>query len=358
VPRLAKIAPLVIAVCAALAAGASGQTQLPEPKLAIAFSFSSQPSFSVEHITQNSGSGLSVGVLVIGGQGPPPPARVAVDVPSQYSADLTAAPGSLVGIGFLTSAESSGQTLSQLTVFGAVAAADPAQYASDPAAQACATGPYLAVWRIDAVVLGFKLSLPIFLVHPAGSSTAIELRFCAPFPTTPDGKPATAAPLQIDSLELLLSDIAPPTAAGSYLWQAFVTPQTPGTGTPNDGSIYELRALVPLPHRLVVKGHFDAKAHAAVLTGAVTEVGKPQAHADVFVVTANGILPIHARTNAAGRFTIRAHVSQTTTFLVDVPDQTEACQGASTAPAGCQTETISAAGGKRVRVVVPSAQRR
>jgi len=315
---------------------------------------SSQPSLLVQHIEGNSSSSSSSGqIVIVGGPTPPPPARVALDVPSQYAVDLTAAPGATVGIAAASSAEGSGQSLSILQLLGALTVVDPTQYAADPAAQACAAGPYLAVWRFTSTVLGFNLSLPIFLVHPSGSTTGVELRFCAPALTTQDGKPVTGASVHLDSLELLLSAITPPGSNGNFLWHAFVTPQTPGTGAPNEAATYEIRALVPVPHTVTVKARYDSKGRDAVLSGLVKEAGKPQVNADVFVANLAGLQLFHRRTDAQGRFTLKERISTTTTFAVVVLPQPEACQGASSAPGGCLSTTVSSPPAKRVRVVVP-----
>jgi hypothetical protein len=359
VRTLVKIVPLGLAVAAALSIGSNANAQSGLPSLAIAFSFSGTPSLSVEHVTPgNSSSGASIESVSLGGSGggpsPAPPARVVVDPPAGYAPDLTAAPGTPVGIAFASASNQSGSAFSTTTIAGAVTAQDPAQYQSNAAAQACAPGPYLAVWSLDTGVLGlFKTSLPIFLVRPAGSATGVELRFCAPTLTNPDGTPVAAPPLPLDGLSLLLSTLTPPTAAGSYEWHAYVAPQTPGTGAPNDPATYELRSIVPVPHAITVKGSYNAKLHDAVLTGRVTEDGKAQARASVFAVTTSSLEPIRTRTSAAGRFTIRARIAQTTTFFLQVPDQTGPCTGATTAPGGCLSTTVSATATKTVRVVVP-----
>lgn len=356
---LARIVPLGLAVVFALTVGATASAQPGLPDLSINFSFSGKPAMSVEHIapgTSSSGALIeSIGIGSSGGGTPPaPPARVVVDPPPSYTPDLTAAPGSPAGIAFATASSESGSTFSTTSMAGVVTVADPAQYQNNAAAQACAPGPYLAVWTLDTGVLGlFKTSLPIFVVRPTGSTTGVELRFCAPTLTNLDGSPVSAPPIPLDGLSLLLSTLTPPTTAGSYLWHAYVSPQLPGTGAPNDAAAYELRALVPVPHAISVKGSYNAKLRDAVLTGRVTEAGKPQAHADVFVLTLSAVQPIHARTDAAGRFTIKTRESQTTTYYVQVPDQTGPCQGTSTAPGGCVSTTISATGTKKVRVVVP-----
>src|SRR5579859_462527 len=352
---LVKILPLGLAVTAALSLGVSAHAQLPgAPTLLVELSFSSQLSFLVQHVEGNAGSSSVSGqAIIVGGPTPPPPARVAVDVPSQYAADLTGAPGATVGLTIASSAEASAQSLSILQLLGPLTAVDPAQYAADPAAQACAPGPYLAVWRFTSAVLGLNLSLPIFVVHPSGSTTGVELRFCTPTLTTQDGKSVTGASVTLDDLGLLLSTIMPPTSTGDFLWHAFVTPQTPGTGAPNEAATYELRAEVPVPHTVAVKARYDSKGRDAVLSGVVKEAGKPQANVDVLVANLEGFQLFHRRTDAQGRFTLKERISGTTRFDVEVLAQTEACQGSSTAPGGCLGQTISPPPGKRVRVVVP-----
>jgi hypothetical protein len=352
---LLKIVPLVLAVSGALSIGATAGAAPSLPSLEVTVLFAGTPSLSVEHVTANSGSGGG-GVSLIGGGGgasPPPPARTVIDVPGGYTPDLTAPPGTPTGIAFVSSSGTSGSTVASTTIFGVITTADPAQYQNDPAAHACVAGPYLAVWKIDATILGvFKTSLPIFVVSQT-TSPGVALVFCAPTLTNLDGTPVAAPPIPLDGVGLLLSGLTPPSAPGTYVWHAYVAPQTPGTGAPNDAATYELRAIVPVPHPLSVKGSYNAKLRDAVLTGKVTEEGKPQSRADVFVVSESSLEPIHARTNAAGKFTIRIRVAQTTTFFVQVPDQTERCQGPSTAPGGCASTTVSATATKRVRVTVP-----
>lgn len=353
---LVKFLPLGLAVAAALTIGASARAQGLTPTLAVSFSFTGKPAMSVQHVTPSSGGSAIGQFILIGGNAssPPPPARVVADAPAGYTPDTTALPGTPAGLAFVTSSSATASAGSSTTIIGVLTTADPAQYQSDPAAQACAPGPYLAVWKIDGSVVGlFKTSLTIFVVRPAGSTTGVELRFCAPTLTNLDGSPVAGPPIPLDSVSLLLSSLAPPTAPGNYVWHAYVAPQTPGTGAPNDAATYEVRAIVPEPHAISVKGTYDNKLHDAVLTGRVTEDGKPQARAQVLAVTPASFEPIRARTNAAGRFTVRARITQTTTFEVQVPDQTGACTGTSTAPAGCVSTTVSGSGTKTVRVVVP-----
>ncbi len=90
-------------------------------------------------------------------------------------------------------------------------------------------------------------------------------------------------------------------------------------------------------------------------------LGKPQAKALVEYSTATqsstGAVNIstgttkHVRTTATGTYTIRMRISRTTLFLVDAAGSTGACQGASTAPHGCVSETVEGTAQHLVRVV-------
>jgi len=222
-----------------------------------------------------------------------------------------------------------------------------------PGAHACAAGPYTAVWRLSTTVLGLGYNLPIFVGHPAGNSAAIELRFCPPPLTESDGKPATTTPVPLTAATFILSPLTAPTAAGDYLSHAFVTP--PGTGgAPDAANTFELQFLQPQPHSLTLHGRYDAKTRQAVLTGRVTEIGKPQGGATVDVIRSNSLgTPKRVHASANGTFTTRIHITATTAFAADVPDAVTGCSSGSTAPGGCLSQTVAGSDLEVARVVVP-----
>jgi len=117
--------------------------------------------------------------------------------------------------------------------------------------------------------------------------------------------------------------LTPPSAAGQYLSHAFLTPPGP-TGAPDAGATAEAQFLDPIPHSLTVKAHYDAKSHAAVISGRVTELGKPQAGAVVDLQRADAFTPSkRVRTSANGTFTTHIRITATTTFAAGVPDTRE-----------------------------------
>jgi hypothetical protein len=151
----------------------------------------------------------------------------------------------------------------------------------------------------------------------------------------------------------LVSSLTAPTTAGEYVSRAFVTPES-AAGAPDPGSMLEARFLDPIPHVLTLKGRYDAKSHAAVLTGRVMELGKPQAGAIVDLTRVNSFtLPKRVRTSANGTFSARIKIASTTRFAADVPDSTGACPGPSTAPQGCASLTVAGTTLELARVIVP-----
>jgi hypothetical protein len=304
-----------------------------------------------------SGSGGGGGIALSSGSGgggetSVPPAQVTVDLAAGYRAAATPV-GSTAGLASFSSASGSASGISIVLVSGSLTVDDPAHYANDPAAQACAPGPYTAVWRLSTTILGLAYDLPVFVEHAAGDAQRIELRFCPPPLLDANGKPVTAAPVPLTDVDFLLTSVLGPTARGRYTSNAYVTPEGLG-GTPDPAATVEARALDPVPHTLTLKGRYDAKIHDAVLTGRVTEAGKPQAGASVEYLRLDLFgPPRHVRTSANGAFTARVRIGSTTTFAADVPDTTGPCPGSSTAPRGCASLTVSGTRARTVRVVVP-----
>jgi hypothetical protein len=269
------------------------------------------------------------------------------------------APGATAGLGIVESVSGSGETTSATIATAVITAADPSQYASDP----CAGGTPTAVWTLSTSIVGLGYTLPIFVGHPASDPQAVELRLCPPPLTGPDGKPLATPPVPLAALVLILEPLKQPTASGSYTSHAYFTPAGP-TGAPNPQATTESRFLRVVPHTITVKGRYDKKSHHAVLTGRVTELGKPQPRAVVEYSTvtssSSGTITIvttssanRVRASANGTFTIRTRVTRTTLFLVDVAATTGPCQGPSTAPGGCLSETTEGTASRTVRVVVP-----
>lgn len=342
---------------AALTLGASGGAQtLPTSGLAVSLTFGARPALSIEGVSSG-GIGSLVGGLATAGS---TPAQVVVDMPAGYTVSPPPA-GTQVGFAVLVSAAGAGEAESATFVSAPITADDPAHYATDPAAQACAPGTPTAVWKVATTVVGLGYTLPIFVGHPADDAQGVELRFCPPPLAGPDGKPLATPPMPLATVGLLLTPLGEPTSPGTYTSRAFVT-ASGANGAPDPQTTTEVRFLRPVPHVLSAKGRYDPKTKDAVVTGLVTELAKPQPQAVVeyFTVQSSSSAVIvsggsqnKVRASAGGTFTIRKRISKTTVFVLDVASTTGACQGPSTAPRGCVSETVGGTGEKEVRVVVP-----
>jgi hypothetical protein len=270
-------------------------------------------------------------------------ARVTVTVPSGYTFDLGKPAGT--SLGFASAVLSDGAGTSSAFADGELVVDDPARYATDPGAQACAPGAHSAVWRTTFSVLGQEFSLPIF-VDVAGptepDSTAFVLRFCPIW-----SSPAVPAGVTANQVSFLVEDaVTQPAAPGRYTWSAFVTPPMAASIAPDLAQTFELRTVVPFPHTLTLRARHDPKAKTVVLSGKMTAAGQPEPGVEISFAASTDSFSETAffgpvTTNASGEFSIRRHVERTTQFSASVDPRTRPCQAPSSAPAGCPAETVS-----------------
>jgi hypothetical protein len=211
-------------------------------------------------------------------------------------------------------------------------------------------------------LLGQPLEVPI-AISTAGpdapEGAALRLDFCLPRLPAANG-----ALLPINQLRISLDELEAPTARGSYVWHAFVTPVAPDRRTPLQDKTYELRALVPVPHLVTLRGRYDGKKHAALLHGRVTAAGEAQAGVRVWFVrlvrrvTPRGVIFDDSevgsvRTSSSGRFTFKAPLRRTAGFVAVVHDVLGRCRGASSAPGGCASTSTTGGESEPVTVSIP-----
>ncbi len=249
-------------------------------------------------------------------------ASVAVYVPSGYTLDLGLPVGTQIGALVTTESADSGD----LTV------ADPTAFENDP----CAPGPHAAVWTAKLPISGQQVIVPLF-VDPTTADEAARgayrITYCQ-------------SQLVVVDLEKVLTS---PAAPGIYVWRGFVTPAFPSTAPPDPNSVYELRALVPLPNSLRIKAAHVTSSKKLVLTGKATAGTGPEANATVGVDQVSGSRVATfaiATTRADGTFTIRKTVGETKaartlhlTAGAIVPPAP--CADPPLAPAGCLEQTVS-----------------
>jgi hypothetical protein len=305
----ARILPLAAAIVTALAVASASTAKDTFSIVFVNLSFGTKPTLTVQ--THTAG-GFSFSFLG-GDETATAASGVSIDFAPGYTPPVPA-PGASAGTASFESASGSQSGNGVLLLGGNLSVEDPATYANDPAALACAPGPYLAVWKLTASAAGLGLTLPFFVEHPSGDATRIEIRFCPPPLSDAQGRPGPSAP-------------------GRYVSSAYVTPA--------NASAIEARAVEPRPHSLTLKARYDAKTRSALVTGRVVEAGKPQAHAAVELYSPSNPAPKTIRTSTGGTFATRVRLSGTTVLVARVDEVTGPCGGTSTAPAGCASLTVT-----------------
>jgi len=275
--------------------------------------------------------------------------KVTLYVPAGYNLDLTAAPGTAEGHVFMATAKDFG--------YGNLKAADPGVYVNSPQAQACAPGPHAAVWTMHLEFLRADTAVvPIYIDPTSGDETtlgAYKLQTCLPLShlASPGGSPLGSRML---NLGLELTRVVNPASAAVYVWRAFVSnPDT--SGNPDLSTTYELRSDMPLPAKLTLSGKLDRRHHRALLSGRLTT--------QVSTVSTIGVTLYRrgrdgfwtsvtsTQTSANGSFRFVRPISKTSVYSVEVWAIGN-CNGDSTAPNGCLSETRGSIDSPNVRIVV------
>ena len=268
------------------------------------------------------------------------PAKIVIYVPQGYSLNTATPVGTTVGT-IDVHAVLVGNPLGIPT--GNIIADNPANYTSNPQAQACAPGTHAAVWV--AHVANFLIPIYVDPTSSAESSIgAYKLQTCltAPEATNPQVRLTEA------ELNFIRTVLTNPTSAADYVWRVTVTPYVSGASTPNPSGTYELRGAAFIPARLTLKkSSYNKKKHQAVLTGKLLLIGHPASGIPVYllVLGSNGSITqaAHAKTDKKGAFTFRRTVKKTTVFAVLVPPLQGPCGSdiPSITPGGCITETTT-----------------
>jgi hypothetical protein len=274
------------------------------------------------------------------------PAQITLYVPRGFAIYPDRPPDSSVGAVQLTAFDDSYGGFTDSTLTGDIVA-QPIPADAAP----CAPGPYIGVWQLELSLLGQPYDVPIFLEHttagdPPGAGTKLVL--CAP--TLPSTDPSTARAFPISTLDLFLDEVTAPTARGSYLWRALVTPLAVDRKTPRPARTFELRAATPVPNRLTLGANVQRAAHTAVLYGRLTGNGAPRGHTAISIVglvrrvTPTGIVVddhvvAHTMTTESGSYRVRLPLKRATTFSAVARETVSRCHGAAVAPAGCVSLT-------------------
>jgi len=227
------------------------------------------------------------------------PARISIYVPTGYTINASATPGSKIG-------STSGTVFSRdasipLPLSGDVVAVPPTTNAPgcDPAA-------HIAVWNLALSVAGQSINIPVHVDQLSGAEAALgsyKLVVCLAPDDVPVGTPGRS-PNGARLLDATFTvDNVFTVPAGQSIWKAITTPYAPGVGAPNAAGTVETRAFVANGTVTLAK-KVNAKARLVKFTGKVTQAGAAVSAARVVLLVNGKSAGFTARANASGNYSV------------------------------------------------------
>lgn len=225
------------------------------------------------------------------------PLRISIYVPTGYTINASAAPGSKIG-------STSGTVFSRdanipLPLSGDVVAVPPTTNAPG-----CDPVSHIAVWNLALAVAGQSINLPVHVDQLAGAEAALgayKLVVCLAPDDVPVGTPGRS-PNGARLLDATFTvDNVFTVPAGQSLWKTITTPWA--GGVPNAAGTVETRALVANGTVTLAK-KVNAPKRLVKFSGKVTQAGAPVAGARVVLLVNGKSAGFSARANASGSYSI------------------------------------------------------
>jgi hypothetical protein len=278
-------------------------------------------------------------------QSDPQPAKIQIFVPSGYTVNTSAAPGTVIGT-------TSGSVFARdanipLPLSGDVIVAPPNTNAAP-----CFTGTHQAVWLLRLQVAGQSINLPIAVDPTAGPLAAFgayQLVTCLAPSDVPQGTPGRSPNgAQLLEATFTVNNVFQvPATEGT--WKALTTPYAPGTGVPNTAGSVETRALVGTGTLTIGTKVTSKKKRTLRITGKLTQAGAAVAGQQVRLLLNGAASRFTARTSPAGSYSIvlkKTGKKSTTTFQsrVTVAERdvtSTACQSPTLPTFPCVSATAS-----------------
>jgi hypothetical protein len=262
-------------------------------------------------------SATSLTIKVTQAQTDQQPAKIQIFVPTGYTLNTTAAPGTMIGT-------TSGSVFARdanipLPLSGDVVVAPPNTNAAP-----CFTGTHLAVWLLRLQVAGQTIQLPIGVDPTSGANAAFgayQLVTCLAPSDVPQGTPGRS-PNGAQLLEAVftVNNIFQVPAELST-WKALTTPYAPGTGVPNAAGTVETRSLVGSGTVSIAARVTSKKKRTLRISGRVTQAGAAVAGSQVRLLLNGAASRFTARTSPAGAYSVvlrKTGKKSTTTFQARV----------------------------------------
>ena len=273
------------------------------------------------------------------------PARISIYVPTGYTINASATPGSKVG-------STSGTVFSRdasipLPLSGDVVAVPPTTNAPG-----CDPATHIAVWNLALSVAGQNINIPVHVDQLSGAEAALgsyKLVVCLAPDDVPVGTPGRS-PNGARLLDATFTvDNVFTVPAGQSIWKAITTPYAAGIGAPNVAGTVETRAFVANGAVTLAK-KVNAKARLVKFTGKVTQAGAAVSAARVVLLVNGKSAGFTARANASGNYSVvlkKTGKKTTSTFQArtTVAERDITATGCSSptpgVPGGCVSATAS-----------------
>lgn len=255
----------------------------------------------------------SLTIKITQAQTDPQPAKIQIFVPSGYTLNTSAAPGTTIGT-------TSGSVFARdanipLPLSGNVVVAPP-----NTNAPGCTTGTHLAVWLLQLQVAGQTIQLPVTVDPTAGTSTALgayQLVTCLAPADVPLGTPGRSPNgAQLLEADFTVNNVFAVPAVLST-WDALTTPYAAGTGTPNVAGTVETRSIVGSGTLSMTTRVTNKKKRTLRVSGRLTQAGAGVAGSQVRLLLNGAASKFTARTSATGAYSIvlkKTGKKSTTTF--------------------------------------------
>jgi hypothetical protein len=301
-------------------------------------------------------SATSLTIKVTQAQADAQPAKITIYVPTGYSINTSAAPGTTIGT-------TSGSVFARdanipLPLSGNVVVAPP-----NTNAPGCATGTHLAVWNLALSVAGQSINLPVHVDPTAGAETALgayKMVVCLAPSDVPQGTPGRSPNgAQLLEANFTVNNIFQVPSAES-LWKAITTPYAAGTGLPNAAGTVETRALASSGKLTLSARVTNKKRRTVRISGKLTQGGAAVAGSQVRLVLNGAATKFTARTSAAGNYSVvlqkkgkkSTTMFQARTTVAERDVTTTLCATPSLPPIPCVSGTASGftAVSNRVRI--------
>jgi len=269
------------------------------------------------------------------------PAKISIYVPSGYSINASAAPGTKIG-------STTGTVFSRDANIPLPLSGDVVVSASSDA-PTCDPVPHLAVWNLALSVAGQSINLPVHVDQLAGAEAALgtyKLVVCLSPDDVPVGTPGRSpngarlldATFTVDNIFTV--------PAGQSIWKTITTPWA--GGVPNVAGTVETRAFVA-DGTVTLAKKVNAPKRLVKFTGKVTQAGTAVSGAKVSLLVNGKSAGFNARTNGSGSFSIvlrKTGKKTTSTFqartTVAERDITSTGCASPTTAAPCVSATASA----------------